>query len=104
MIETIVYFIYILLYQEEKNNSLFLKVAIIALSGFTVLAILWQFWRFIETFWVENISPKPFYNHIYLSKRKLSDDQRFILENEFSFYQKLNAKNKVILNIESLNL
>jgi Mlc titration factor MtfA (ptsG expression regulator) len=83
---------YILLIQEEKNTSLFIQVAIILLTIFIIAVIIWQFWRFIETFWVENISPKPFYNHVYFRKRKLSDSERFILKNQFSFYQKLSPK------------
>ncbi len=38
---------------------------------------------------------KPFYNHLYLFKRKLNDSQKSILINNFSFYNNLNQSNKI---------
>lgn len=48
----------------------------------------------IEFFWVKYVSPRPFYNHLYLRKIKLTPDQTYILESEFSFYKKLTVKQK----------
>ncbi len=49
----------------------------------------------IEELWVSYISPKPFFTHLYFRKRKLSEDQLYILENQFGFYQKLQPKKKL---------
>jgi Mlc titration factor MtfA (ptsG expression regulator) len=64
----------------------------ICLVIFIVGVIVWNFWRFIETLYVEHISPKPLYVHFYLKKQKLNDSQRLILKTQFSFYQKLNYR------------
>ena len=37
---------------------------------------------------------KPFYVHFYPFKRKLNDQQKYILKNKFSFYNKLDGKYK----------
>jgi Mlc titration factor MtfA (ptsG expression regulator) len=49
----------------------------------------------VEFLWVKYISPKPFFRHFYLIKKKLSSDQLYILKTEFSFYQNLNKKQKL---------
>ena len=61
---------------------------------FIVIVILRHSIHFIETFWVEYISPKPFFKHLYFRKHKLTEDQIYILETEFKFYQELNTKKK----------
>lgn len=42
--------------------------------------------------YVEYINKKLFYNHLYLSKKRLNKRQQSILRKEFSFYRKLNTK------------
>ncbi len=64
---------------------------IIALLSLFILSRLFQF---LEMAYVEFINKKLFYKHIYLFKRKLSNQQRFILEKEFSFYRKLDSTNR----------
>ena len=51
--------------------------------------------NFFEENWVKYISPKPLYRHFYLRKHKLSQDQIYILQNEFSFYQNLSRREQV---------
>ncbi|QSS97693.1 zinc-dependent peptidase [Psychroflexus sp. ALD_RP9] len=49
----------------------------------------------VEDLWVSYIIPKPFYTHLYFVKKRLSEDQLYILENQFVFYQKLQPKKKL---------
>lgn len=62
---------------------------------FTVLAflILYYAFRMIEMSYVLK-QKKPLYNHIYLFLRKLDPKQKSVLQNQFSFYKKLNKKDK----------
>ncbi len=80
--------------QDEKIDPIFVSVMSILLVAFIFIVVFRQVFGFVETFWVEHISPKPFYNHIYFIKQKLTDDQLYILESQFSFYQKLDKKKK----------
>lgn len=41
-----------------------------------------------------SFTKRPIFIHFYLFKRKLTPGQRFILESEFSFYNKLDDRNK----------
>lgn len=65
---------------------------IFILVGFGLVAIFKNVINSVEIFWIRYISSKPFYRHFYLRKSKLTKDQIYILETEFSFYQKLNKK------------
>lgn len=38
---------------------------------------------------------KPIYNHFYFRKRQLNKNQKSILKHQFTFYKKLNDKNKI---------
>jgi len=74
--------------ENPLSTKIFLSFALLIIIGY----IIWNFWGLIETIWVEHISPKPFYNHVYLKKQKLPEEQKFILKTQFSFYQKLNRQ------------
>lgn len=60
-----------------------------------LIVIIRSMFALVEELWVSYISPKPFYTHLYFRKRKLSEDQIYILENQFGFYQKLQPKKKL---------
>lgn len=85
--------IYIL--QDEKIDPLVLDILIYALLILCFFAIVKHLFNFIEEVWVKYISPKPIYRHFYLRKYKLTKDQIFILQNEFSFYQNLSRRQQV---------
>ena len=49
---------------------------------------------YLEVLWITYVSPKPFYKHLYFKLHKLTSDQLYILYSQFSFYRKLDAKQK----------
>ncbi|MCF7560990.1 zinc-dependent peptidase [Sabulilitoribacter multivorans] len=66
------------------------------LAGFLVvmtIIILHYGFKLIEMGYVLR-HKKPLYNHFYLRLKKLKNNQKSILENQFSFYRKLSAKEK----------
>lgn len=81
-------------FQDEKIDPLFIQVIIILLLVFILIVVFRHSLNFIEIFWVEYISPKPFYRHFYWRKQKLNSDQLFILKTQFSFYNKLKRNEK----------
>ncbi len=59
-----------------------------------LLSILLRYaFKLIEMAYVLKIR-RPLYNHLYFHLRRLSKDQKGILENKFSFYSKLSSKEK----------
>lgn len=86
-------FIYIL--ADEKMNSFLTQVLTAVLVLMILVIVFYQIFLFVEFIWVKYISPKPFYRHFYLRKLKLSKDQVYILNTQFSFYQNLNPKQKI---------
>ncbi|MDG5490158.1 zinc-dependent peptidase [Psychroserpens sp. SPM9] len=62
-----------------------------------VLALLFfagRIFNFFEMAYVEYINKRLFFNHIYFRKRKLSKDQKSILNRNFKFYRRLPLKQK----------
>lgn len=80
----------LILFQENLPKVFLVTIMVIIL----LIIVFREVFSSIEFFWVQYISSKPFYNHLYFRKNKLSSDQAYILESEFSFYQKLNKKQK----------
>jgi len=81
-------------FQDEKIDPLLIQVMIVLLIAFILIVVLRHSLNFIEIFWVEYISSKPFYRHFYLRQQRLNNDQLFILKTQFSFYDKLKRKEK----------
>lgn len=53
-----------------------------------------RIFNFFEMAYVEHFRKKLFYNHLYFRKQKLSNEQKSIIRNTFSFYNKLPTKYK----------
>lgn len=78
----------------SDTNPLFGKlVTWFMLIAFTVFVV-YKVYCFLESLWVEYVNPKPFFRNFYIVKRKLTSKQLQILKTEFSFYNKLNKKDK----------
>ena len=73
-----------LLYSVDKNIVAVFLTALL-------LFILYLGFRMIEMLYVFK-THRPLYRHFYLKLRKLTPEQKAILEREFSFYQKLTPK------------
>lgn len=85
-------------------NNPVIQVATLLLSSVVLLIIVKLFVELTERYWVLYIFPKPLFRHLYLKKRKLNSDQVYILESEFSFYQRLNRKEKLYFQHRLANL
>jgi len=85
-------FMFEVITQSENVSPLFFKIVFWFLLLFIVCLVVYKFADFIESMWVMNISPKPFFRHFYIVQRKLLPDQIYILESQFTFYQSLNPK------------
>ena len=83
------------LQQEEvpvpisETNKVFLIIFFVGM----ILVVGYHFYKFFEQIYGVNFK-KPFFNHFHFFKRKLTNNQLQILENEFAFYRKLNSKHK----------
>lgn len=80
---------------DENTDSFFIQVLTAVLVLLILVIVFYHIFFFVEFMWVKYISPKPFYRHFYFRKLKLSKDQVYILNTQFSFYQKLNLKQKI---------
>ena len=80
--------------QGDGVNPKVFDVSLWLLLILTLGVIIYKFADFIESMWVMNINPKPFFRHFYIVKQNLSADQIYILESQFTFYQNLNKKEK----------
>jgi len=79
--------------QEKFESELIYKYVIPIGVAIISLFLLYRLYKIIEYFYISYFK-KPIYNHQYLNKRKLNDQQFFILKNEYDFYNKLPAKHK----------
>ena len=76
-----------------KDYTLTSQIILVILFAVLVLVILNFAFRMIEMGYVLKYK-KPLYNHFYFSLRKLTRNEKLILERHFSFYKKLNNKEK----------
>lgn len=84
--------IFAFLFEEaEPLNKTILVVVLVALL---LLIVFRQTIDFVEFVWIQYFISKPFFTHFYFKKSKLTPDQLYILETDFSFYQKLNHRKK----------
>lgn len=81
--------------QDENTSPIFIAVITFVLLVAVFILVFKSVFEFVEMFWVEHISPRPFYKHLYLRKQKLTKDQLYILKTEFSFYQNLKKREKL---------
>lgn len=77
--------------QQEKSIAVYVYAIAFVLL---VLFFAKRLFFFLEMAYVEYFRKKLFFNHLYVVKRKLSNDQRSILRKEFKFFTKLNAKHQ----------
>lgn len=80
--------------EEESNNSVVLLAMTVVLMLIIISLFFISTFSLFELFWVKHVSPKPFFKHFYIRKKKLTPDQIFILQSQFSFYQNLSYKEK----------
>jgi MtfA peptidase len=76
-----------------KEFSLSGKIILGILLAVLVSIILNYMFKMIEMAYVLKYK-KPLYNHFYFKLRRLNDKQKSILKTQFSFYNKLNNKQK----------
>ena len=85
----------IFIFNEEKVSPLYLQIITAFLVVLVLFIFFYQIISYSESLWVRYISPKPFYLYLYIKKKKLTVDQLYILETDFSFYQNLKSKQKI---------
>ena len=76
-----------------KDFSLSSKIILGFFVAVLVAIILNYMFKMIEMAYVLKYK-KPLYNHVYFTLKKLTDKQKLILKNQFSFYNKLTDKQK----------
>ena len=83
---------------QENDPPLVFKVILIILAVVTGLLVAFIVFRglflFFEMAFVEYVKKKQFFTHLHFFKNKLPESHKAILENEFTFYNKLNTKEK----------
>lgn len=77
--------------QEEFENPLVTKYVLLFATIFLILLVLYRIYISLE-YRHASIHKKPFFNHVYLSLKKLPEAQLNVLKSEFKFYQKLPPK------------
>lgn len=80
------------IYSKDETNHLFVSVLIALLALIIFGLFLKSIFSFIEMAYVEHISKRLFYNHIYLRKRTLDARYQYILRKQFQFYNRLNKR------------
>lgn len=80
----------ILIQSDEIGPKLRLILIIIFFTGMA-LVVLSRFYVYFEQLYAERFK-KPFYIHKYLLRKRLSNNQKRILINKFSFYNSLKSK------------
>lgn len=83
----------IFLLQEDRLDPTLRMIFIIIFFVGMAIVILSRFYVFFEQRYAERYK-KPFFVHRYLFRNRLSDNQKNILLLQFSFYGKLNKKQK----------
>jgi len=83
---------------QEKEPPLVFKIVLVILAILVGLLVVFTIFRglfnFFEMAQVEYFVKRQFFTDFYIRKRKLSETYKSILKNEFSFYNKLNLKQK----------
>lgn len=86
-----------LLQHPEENpeviSMVVLAVTIMLIGLFLYLGVFKGF-NFVEMAYVEYINKKLFFNHIYIKKKTLTNEQKSILRKTFKFYNRLSLKHK----------
>lgn len=77
------------IFNDPTSSDIILLVFFVIMGGI----ILHFFIRMLETAYVLRYM-RPWYTHFYIFSRKLSTTQKSILRKHFSFYNRLNEKNK----------
>ena len=80
--------------EAEMNPKLRLAFLIIFFVGLTII-ILSRFYVYFEQVYASK-NRKPFFLNFLVSPKKISDKQKRILENQFTFYQRLTDKEKTV--------
>ena len=80
--------------EAEMNPKLRLAFLIIFFIGMAII-ILSRFYIYFEQVYASK-TKKPFFLNPFLVQKKLNEKQIHILENQFTFYQRLNDKEKTI--------
>ncbi|WP_034062552.1 zinc-dependent peptidase [Lacinutrix jangbogonensis] len=79
---------------QKQESPLVFKIVVILLGVITAFLVVFIISRgvflFFEMAFVEFFKKKQFFIHFYFRKKKLSQNYRLILKQEFSFYNKLN--------------
>ncbi|KJD31134.1 hypothetical protein PK35_15940 [Tamlana nanhaiensis] len=73
---------------EKLNIGVIILIFFIAFLLFKIFSFSF---KLLETAYVIKFR-KPFYNHLYLRLKRLKPEEKLILENNFSFYKRLNKK------------
>lgn len=81
---------------SDFENFSFSQLALMVVVLLMIIALISYFtFEFFEFLWVRYIMPKPFFKHLYFKKHKLTNNQFYVLNSQFSFYQNLNSKQKL---------
>lgn len=79
--------------QEKFESELIYHYVIPIGVAIITLFILYRVFKIIEYVYLSYYE-KPFCNHCYLNKRRLTRQQVLILQNEYDFYRKLSSRHK----------
>lgn len=82
----------VIIFLEDETNHPVVSVLIALLALFIFILFIKSMFGFIEMAYVEHISKRLFYNHIYLKKSKLDAQYQYILRTQFKFYNRLNKQ------------
>ncbi len=79
-------------YQEQQYSPLGKWIVF----GFGIIAAILILYKWLETleFSYAHYFKKPFFNHVYLTLKKLTKGQRHILKTQFKFYDALSKKHQ----------
>ena len=79
-----------------QSNEPYTPVGRLIVLGFGVVAIILILYKWIESleFSYAYYFKKSFFNHVYFTLKKLSNNQRLVLKRQFKFYNKLSNKHQ----------
>ena len=80
--------------KPPSNSDIFLAILLLLFVLLLVAIIIYSFLNILETFYIA-IFGKPAFIYTNIINKKLSKEQKKILENEFLFYKKLTDKRKI---------
>lgn len=76
------------------QNQFILDVLTYVIIFFVGFFILFKLFYSIEMTYVQHFNKRLFYNHLYINKKMLSNDQKYILSQKIKFYNNLSTKHK----------